>query len=42
MEPDALRENLSLFDESSLFLIPLENLAKASVLLRELFGRILP
>ena len=35
-------ENLSLLDEGSLFLIPLENLEKAGVLLRETFGHILP
>jgi hypothetical protein len=40
--PDALRDNLSLFDEGSLFLIPLENPGKAGVLLRELIGRVLP
>jgi hypothetical protein len=42
IEPDALRENLSLFDESALFLIPLANRASADVLLREMFVRILP
>ena len=40
--PEALRDNLALFDEGSLFLIPLENPAKAGVLLRELIGRVLP
>jgi len=40
--PEALRENLSLFDESSLFLIPMENSGTAQVLLREMFVRILP
>ena len=40
--PDALRENLSLFDDGSLFLIPLEDPAEAGVLLRELIGRVLP
>ena len=42
IEPDALRENLSLFDESALFLIPLANRASADLLLREMFVRILP
>jgi hypothetical protein len=42
VEPDALRENLSLFDDSSLFLIPTENKGTAEVLLREMFVRILP
>ena len=42
VEPDALRENLSLFDDSSLFLIPTENSGTAEVLLREMFVRILP
>jgi hypothetical protein len=42
IEPDALRENLSLFDESALFLIPLANRANADILLREMFVRILP
>jgi len=40
--PEALRENISLLDDTSLFLIPLENDGKAGVLLREMFGRILP
>jgi hypothetical protein len=31
-----------LLDESSLFLVPLENEGKAGILLREMFGRILP
>jgi hypothetical protein len=42
VEPEALRENLSLFDDSSLFLIPAENSGTATVLLREMFVRILP
>lgn len=42
VEPDVLRENLSLFDESSLFLVPHENNGTAQVLLREMFVRILP
>lgn len=42
IEPDALRENLSLFDESALFLIPLANPTSTDVLLREMFVRILP
>ena len=40
--PDALRANLSLLDEGSLFLVPLDNLEKAGVLLRETFGQVLP
>jgi DNA-binding response OmpR family regulator len=40
--PDSLRENLALLDEGSLFLIPLDNVEKAGVLLRETFGHVLP
>ncbi len=40
--PHELRHNLSLVDEGSLFLVPAENPDKAGVLLREMFGRILP
>jgi hypothetical protein len=40
--PEALRENIALLDETSLFLIPQENDGKAGILLREMFGRILP
>jgi len=40
--PEALRENISLLDDTSLFLVPLENEDKAGILLREMFGRILP
>jgi hypothetical protein len=40
--PEALRENISLLDDTSLFLIPQENDGKAGILLREMFGRILP
>jgi CheY-like chemotaxis protein len=40
--PDSLRANLALLDEGSLFLIPLDNLEKAGVLLRETFGQVLP
>jgi len=40
--PEDLRENISLLDESSLFLVPQENDQKAGILLREMFGRILP
>ncbi|MBW2289081.1 MAG: DUF4388 domain-containing protein [Deltaproteobacteria bacterium] len=40
--PEALRENISLLDDTSLFLVPLENEGKAGILLREMFGRILP
>ncbi|MCH7707136.1 MAG: DUF4388 domain-containing protein, partial [Myxococcales bacterium] len=42
VSPDDLRQNLSIVDEGSLFLIPVENAEKAGVLLREMFGRILP
>jgi hypothetical protein len=42
LSPEDLRENLALVDEGSLFLIPLEKAEKAGVLLREMFGRILP
>ncbi|MFQ5418081.1 MAG: DUF4388 domain-containing protein [Myxococcota bacterium] len=42
LSPETLRENISLLDESSLFLVPLENADKAGLLLREMFGRILP
>ena len=42
VEADALRENLSLFDDSSLFLIPIGKGDTAEVLLREMFIRILP
>jgi CheY-like chemotaxis protein len=38
----AVRENLSLVDEGSLFLIPLENRKQAGLLLRELLVRVLP
>jgi CheY-like chemotaxis protein len=40
--PEALRENISLLDDTSMFLVPLENEGKAGILLREMFGRILP
>jgi two-component system cell cycle response regulator len=42
VSPDELQQNLAIVDEGSLFLIPLESAEKAAVLLRELFGRILP
>ena len=42
VEADALRENLSVFDDSSLFLIPIGKGSTAEVLLREMFIRILP
>jgi len=42
VEAEALRENLSLFDDSSLFLIPIGKGSTAKVLLREMFLRILP
>ena len=40
--PDELGENIALLDETSLFLIPQENDRKARILLREMFGRIVP
>jgi len=42
LEPEEVMRNLSLMDESSLYLVPLESPEKAGVLLRELFVRILP
>jgi hypothetical protein len=42
VEADVLRENLSVFDDSSLFLIPIGKGGTAEVLLREMFIRILP
>ena len=42
LSPEDLRETWALVDEGSLFLIPLEKADKAGVLLREMFGRILP
>jgi hypothetical protein len=42
VEAEALRENLSVFDDSSLFLIPIGKGGTAQVLLREMFLRILP
>ncbi len=42
VEADALRENLSVFDDSSLFLIPIGKGGTAEVLLREMLLRILP
>jgi hypothetical protein len=42
VEADALRENLSVFDDSSLFLIPVGKGGTAEVLLREMLLRILP
>jgi hypothetical protein len=40
--PEELRENLSLFDEASLFLVPLESAKEPRLLLRSLLARILP
>jgi len=42
LSPDELRENLSLIDEASLFLLPLEPKKDPSSLLRSLFARIVP
>jgi len=40
--PEEVRENLSLLDQGSLFLIPLESSEKSSLLLREMLQRVLP
>ncbi|MBW2274936.1 MAG: DUF4388 domain-containing protein [Deltaproteobacteria bacterium] len=40
--PDELRENLSLIDEASLFLLPLESGKEPAALLRSLFARVVP
>lgn len=40
--PDELRENLSLIDEASLFLLPIHSGKHPSVLLRSLFARVMP
>jgi CheY-like chemotaxis protein len=40
--PEEVRENLSLLDDGSLFLIPLENAEKSGLLLREMLQRVLP
>jgi CheY-like chemotaxis protein len=42
ISPDELRENLSLIDEASLFLLPLESSKQPAALLRGLFSRIVP
>jgi CheY-like chemotaxis protein len=42
LSPETMRENMSLLDEGSLFLVPRENASEAGILLREMFGRILP
>lgn len=42
LSPDALRENLSLIDEASLFLLPIEPDKDPGSLLRSLFARIVP
>jgi hypothetical protein len=42
LPPDEVRENLSLVDETSLFLIPLEDREKSELQLREMLARILP
>ena len=41
LDPEEVTSNLSLVDESSLFLLPLESPEKATVLLREMFARVL-
>ncbi|MEM9177053.1 MAG: DUF4388 domain-containing protein [Myxococcota bacterium] len=42
LSPDDLRDNLSLIDEASLFLLPIEPEKDPSSLLRSLFARIVP
>ncbi len=42
ISPDELRENLSLIDEASLFLLPLESPKEPAALLRSLFARVVP
>ncbi len=42
LSPDELRENLSLIDEASLFLLPIESDKDPSSVLRSLFARIVP
>lgn len=42
LSPDDLRANLSLIDEASLFLLPIESGKDPGSLLRSLFGRIVP
>jgi hypothetical protein len=42
ISPDELRENLSLIDEASLFLLPVESSKPPVALLRGLFSRIVP
>ena len=42
ISPDELRENLSLIDEASLFLLPIESGKEPASLLRGLFSRIVP
>jgi hypothetical protein len=42
LSPDELRDNLSLIDDASLFLLPIEPDKDPSTLLRSLFARIVP
>ena len=42
LSPDELRANLSLLDEASLFLLPIDPDKNPSALLRSLFARIVP
>ena len=42
LAPDELRENLSLLDEASLFLLPIESGKSPASLLRSLFARVMP
>jgi CheY-like chemotaxis protein len=42
ISPDELRDGLSLIDEASLFLLPLESSKEPAALLRSLFARVVP
>jgi CheY-like chemotaxis protein len=42
ISPDELRENLSLIDEASLFLLPIQQDKDRSALVRSLFARVMP
>ena len=42
LSPDELRENMSLIDDASLFLLPMESEKDPGSLLRSLFARIVP
>ena len=42
LSPDDLRDNLSLIDDASLFLLPIDEDKDPSSVLRSLFARIVP